>query len=157
MSRRIRPTVARAAALAVALFAGPAFAIVSLEARASRELGFGQIVSSGAPGTVTVDPTGNRTASGGAVLGSAAGVGPAMFRVTGEPNASYSITLPSSATFGSSHRSMTVDRFTSSPRGSGNLGPGGSQWLALGGTLHVGPSQSTASYDGTVEVTVAYN
>jgi uncharacterized protein DUF4402 len=157
MSRLIRPTVVRAAALAVALLAGRAFALVSLEATASRDLGFGQIVSTGTPGSVTVDPAGTRTASGGVALGNTAGVGAAMFRVTGEPNAGYSITLPSSTTFVSSGRSMTIDRFTSSPKESGNLGPGGAQWITVGGTLHVGPSQPMAAYDSTVEVTVAYN
>ncbi|HZI94078.1 MAG TPA: DUF4402 domain-containing protein [Patescibacteria group bacterium] len=157
MSRRIRPTIARVAVLGIALLAGRAFALVSLETTASRDLCFGQIVSTGMPGTVTVDPSGIRSASGGVALGSAAGVGAAIFRVTGEPNASYSITLPSSTLFVSAGRSMTIDRFTSSPKESGNLGPGGAQWLSVGGTLHVGPSQTTAIYDGTVEVTVAYD
>ena len=157
MSRRISPTIICIAALGFALLAGKAFAVAGLEATASRDLGFGQVVSTGTPGTVTVDPSGRRTASGGIALGNAAGVGAATFRVTGEPDSTYSITLPSSTTFISAGRSMTIDRFTSSPKDSGNLGPGGSQWITVGGTLHVGPSQTAASYDGTVEVSVAYN
>lgn len=132
-------------------------AVVGIGLTANSQLGFGQAVASVTPGTVTVSPAGARTTSGGVILGNASGVGAGSFTVTGELNASYSITLPSSCALAGGGRSMTVDGFTSSPSGSGNLGPGGTQVITLGAILHVGAPQPAASYSGTCFVTVAYD
>lgn len=132
-------------------------AVVSINLTTNSNLGFGQAVATVAPGTVTVSPAGGRTASGGVVLGNGLGVSAASFTVTGELDANYSITLPSSCTLTGGGSSMSVDTFTTSPSGSGNLGPGGTEVVALGATLHVGAPQSSAAYVGTYFVTVAYN
>ncbi|HVS64875.1 MAG TPA: DUF4402 domain-containing protein [Thermoanaerobaculia bacterium] len=120
-------------------------------------LGFGSIVASATAGAVTVSAGGARSASGGAVLGSSVGVSAASFTVTGEPNLTYSIVLPSSVTLTAGGSSMTVDSFTSLPADSGNLGPAGTEEVRVGATLQVSGSQSQASYSGTFDVTVAYN
>lgn len=120
-------------------------------------LGFGKIVATGATGAVTVTPDGSRSASGGAALGGPFGTSAAGFTAGGLANASYSITLPLSALLTSGLQTMTVDTFTSSPSGSGNLGPGGSQTVKVGATLHVGASQGQGAYSGTFVVIISYN
>jgi len=119
-------------------------------------LKFGQIVATASPGTVMVTPAGFRSASGGVALGSSFGVAPASFTVTGDANASYSITLPGSVSLSGGTGSMMVDTFTSSPNGSGNLGAGGTQILSMGATLHVGAGQHSTSYSGFCAVDIAY-
>lgn len=121
------------------------------------DLNFGDVVASGSVGTVVVSTAGARSSTGGASLGNGTSVSAAAFTVGGQANATYSITLPASATVTSGANSMTVDTFTSNPSGTGNLGAGGSQTLNVGGTLNVGASQATGSYTGTFSVTVTYN
>jgi len=52
---------------------------------------------------------------------------------------------------------MTVNTFTSTPSGTGQLSVLGSQALTVGATLVVGASQASGSYSGTFSVTVVYN
>jgi len=84
-------------------------------------------------------------------------VSAASFRVSGEPNTAYSITLPVACTLSRAGNSMTVDGFASNPDGSGNLGPLGAQTVLLGATLHLSASQPSGAYAGSYAVTVAYN
>jgi hypothetical protein len=149
-------TMAAAAFLAI-LLAREAAAVIGILLTANSALGFGQIVATTAPGTVTVTPAGLRSASGGVLLGSGFGVSPAAFTATGQPNASYSVTLPIAATLSGGGSSMTVDTFTSSLGGLGTLGGSGTQTVSVGATLHVGAGQRPAAYAGTYDVTVAYN
>jgi len=114
-------------------------------------------VAGGSLGTVVMTPAGARSATGGTTLGNAGGAAAAAFNVTGQGNATYSITLPASTTVTSGANSMTVDTFTSNPSGTGTLSAGGSQALTVGATLHVGASQATGTYTGTFSVTVTYN
>lgn len=150
------PLVALLLLLAI-LLARRAAAVVGINLTANSNLGFGQAVATVTPGAVTVSPEGVRTVSGGVVLGNGFGASAASFTVTGEPNVNYSITLPSSGVLTGAGSSMSVDEFTSSPDGSGNLGPGGTQVVTLGATLHVGAPQLSAAYSGTYFVTVSYN
>jgi hypothetical protein len=143
--------------LAVLLRAVEANAAAALAVSGQSDLGFGQLVASASSGTVTVAWSGGRTSAGGSVLGSGMAVSAASFRVTGEPNTDYSITLPTACTLTRAGSSMTVDGFTSSPGGSGNLGPLGAQTVLLGATLHLSSSQPAGAYSGSYAVTVAYN
>lgn len=143
--------------LGAALIAREAGALADIGLATNGGLGFGQIIVTGTSGTVTVTTTGSRSASGGVALGNGFGVSPATFTVTGEADTAYGITLPSSVTLTGGQGSMVMDTFTSSPSGSGNLGPGRSQAVSVGATLHVGASQPPGSYSGTYAVTVAYN
>jgi hypothetical protein len=149
--------VLSAAVLATALFAREARSLADIAVNQASRLGFGQIVATQAPGTVTVTPAGSRTSSGGTVLGSGLGACAAEFTVSGEPNTAYSITLPDAATLTAGGSFMTVDAFTSRPSGSGVLGPQGTQGMSVGATLHVGIAQPQGSYSGTYAVTVTYN
>lgn len=121
------------------------------------DLDFGQVVAGGTSGTVAMSAGGSRSAVGGVTLGSTGSAAPASFIVSGDANASYSITLPGSMSLTSGGNNMTVNTFTSSPNGSGTLGGGGSQNLNVGATLQVGASQAAGSYTGSFNVTVAYN
>lgn len=121
-------------------------------------LQFGQLVASASAGTVVLAPNGTATASGGVILGNAAGRAAASFTVTGNANATYAITLPStSVTLASGTDSMTLDSFTSNPSGTGMLSSGGSQALTVGATLHLGANQPAGSYSGSFSVVVVYN
>jgi hypothetical protein len=146
-------------ALAVLVCLGAALTQAQAEISISRlaDLQFGQIVSTGSPGTVTVSPTGGRTASGGATLAGSSWVSAASFTVSGDPNLVYGIVLPGSVTLSSGSHSMSVGAFTSDPPGLGLLGPGGTQPLTVGATLILGAQQPTVSYAGTFHVVVAYN
>jgi hypothetical protein len=155
---RIRKSpLAAAAIIVLAMLPTRGAAVTAIDVTTQSNLGFGQIVATTTSGTVTVSPAGSRTRSGGVVLGNGSGVSAASFAVTGEHNAGYSITLPSVCTLSAGGSSMTADTFTSSPSGSGNLGPSGAQSVTLGATLHVGSGQAAAAYSGTYPVTLAYN
>ena len=129
----------------------------------SGDLAFGSIVPNAATGTVVINPfgTGARIATGVQVISST--FGPAAFNITGESNAGYAVTLPSSATITKtgSTETMTVDTFTSTLSGTGLVvtgtlaGTAGS--FRVGGKLHVGQNQVSGSYTGTFVVTAAYN
>ena len=123
----------------------------------STDLNFGDVVPTASSGTVVVTPAGARSATGGATLGSSSSVSAASFTVAGQANAAYTVTLPSSATITSGANSMTVNTFTSTPSGTGNLGAGASQTLSVGATLQVGANQAIGTYTGTFSVSVAYN
>jgi hypothetical protein len=121
------------------------------------DLDFGQVVAGGSSGTVVMSTAGSRSATGGTTLGSSAGSGAASFTVSGDPNASYTITLPGSAVLSSDGDDMIINNFTSNPSGNGTIGGGGSQVLGVGATLQVGASQPAGSYSGSFNVTIAYN
>ena len=121
-------------------------------------LNFGNIVASGAGGTVTVDPTGAATYSGVSAPSAPGTIYAAGFSVTGAPNLTYAITLPVSATLtGSVSGTMTLGTFTSSPSATGTLDGSDTQALTVGATLTVGAGQAAGTYSGTFSVTVDYN
>lgn len=153
----MRSRLALAAALLAISLPGGADAVLPIDLTTGANLGFGKVVATATAGTVTVAPSGSRSAAGGVALGNAMGASPASFTVTGEPNTAYSITLPSAVALSAGASSMTADGFTSTPSGEGNLGPSGTQTIAVGATLHVGAQQSPAFYSGTYLVVVSYN
>ena len=133
------------------------------------DLAFGNVVPSGALGTLVVaasSGTPTQTPSGGVSQpGTQVGtITAAKFNVGGEGGFLYTITLPSSASTisdGASH-TMSVDTFTSdivvtAGALSGAIGSAGTQSFYVGGTLHVAANQVAGNYTGTFSVTVAYN
>lgn len=121
------------------------------------DLDFGKIVSGPTVGTVVMSTAGSRSATGGAQLGNAGSASAAAFSVTGETDATYSITLPASATLSDgATNEMVLDTFTSDPSATGTLA-GGSETVNVGGTLNVGADQVSGAYTATFDVTVAYN
>jgi len=119
---------------------------------------FGDISSSSIPGTVTIGTSGSRTTTGGATVNSNTSGTPAKFEASGDPNAYYVITLPSSVIITSvAGDSMTVSNFNSNPAVNGQLDPGGRQNLYIGATLGVGSFQAFGAYSGIMSTTIEYN
>ena len=125
-------------------------------------LEFGNILA-GAGGTVAIAANGTPTLTTVTRPGTQSGtVRAASFTVTGEATFTYAITLPADSVVtlsdGASH-TMAVDSFVSSPTvaAGGTIGGGGTQTLSVGATLTVGASQTAGTYQGTYDVTVAYN
>ena len=147
-------TLAWAATAAPASWAGPMGIGGS-----TQPLAFGSVVAaSGGSVTVAVNPLG-RSGSGGVVLLPSGSWSAASFSVTGDPSATYAITLPANGVVAltSGANSMAVDNFTSSPAATGQLGGGGSQTLMVGATLSVAGNQASGSYSGSFTLTVNYN
>lgn len=128
-----------------------------------KDLNFGNAIMSGVAGTVVLAPAGGRSATGGVTLASGGLVQPATFTVSGDANATYSISsFPSSITLnGPGGATLIVSPVTSVPSaasaGTGLLDGTGQQTLAVGGTLNVGANQTPGGYSGTFSVTVVYN
>jgi len=120
---------------------------------------FGTIAESGA-GTVVLATDGSRSVTGG-VSTLASGPGTAAdFIVTGEPSATYAITLPASVSLTGPGPAMTADTFVSSPTPTGTLSAGpGTETILVGATLNVAAGQTAGAYTtaGTFNVTVNYN
>lgn len=131
--------------------------ITPIQLTNTQGLAFGNIAASANPGTVTISPTGIRTSSGGVTPSAIGTFNNAIYTATGEPNATYTITLPGFITIISGANSMTVNGFTSDPTPTGNLGAVGTQTINVGATVIVGANQATGDYSGTYDVTIAYN
>lgn len=120
------------------------------------DLRFGKFAAS-TGGTVVMSTASARSATGAVVLSTVDAGGAASFSIGGDANATYAITLPSSATISSGGNDMTVGTFTSNPSGTGTLSGAGAQTLLVGGTLTVSNAQAVGSYTGTFDVSVEYN
>ena len=124
------------------------------------DLDFGNVAASALAGTVTIDPAGNRSTTGGVSLPVIPGtVTAASFNVAGQANYTYAITLPASVTITNGTDNMTVNGFTSTPTPTGTLDVTGNEVLNVGATLNVGASQAAGLYTTTTpfDVTVNYN
>lgn len=145
-----------ALAVALALLAG-APARAQLNAVPAGGLAFGRFAVT-APGNVTVDAHGNRSAGGGVLLLPSAAA-PARFTISDKQpaNASlvYIVSLPAGATISDGMSSMALTGFTSAPAGAGVL-TGGSQVLSIGATLQVGAGQRAGNYSGAFHITIEY-
>ena len=145
----------------VLLFAAPvlAAAATAISAVNTQPLGFGRFAA-GTGGSITMSPSGARSASGGVVLISSAVGSAAQFTVSGDPDLTYSISLPPNGTANlktSSGQSMALSNFTSNPSGIGQLSATGKQTVSVGATLNVGAQQAPGAYTGVFDVTVDYN
>lgn len=121
------------------------------------DLSFGDVYPDiAAIGTISIDSGSNRIAGGAAALGPTSGTA-AQFTVTGEANAAYVLSLPTTAVSLNSPTgdTMSVDSFIND--GTGALNGGGTEIVSVGATLHVGAKQVPGSYSGTFDVTVNYN
>jgi hypothetical protein len=119
---------------------------------------FGDISSSSSPGTVTIGTDGSRTTTGGATVNTNTAGTPALYEVSGDPNAFYSITLPDSIVLTSAAgNNMTVSNFNSIPAANGQLDAGGRQNMNVGATLGVGSFQPFGAYSGIMTATIEYN
>jgi hypothetical protein len=124
----------------------------------AQSLAYGMFAA-GTGGTVTVSPSGRRSASGGVILLPSGSGSAALFSVTGTSSTTYAITWPADGVVSltSGANTMAVNAFTSNPASTGQLSVGGSQTLSVGATLSVGGNQASGSYSGSFSVTVIYN
>lgn len=119
---------------------------------------FGDISSSSIDGTVTIDTDGSRTTSGGATVNRNTSGTPALYEVSGDPSAYFSITLPDSVVLTSTAgNKMTVSNFNSIPASRGQLDSSGRQKMNVGATLGVGSFQPFGAYSGVMATTIEYN
>jgi len=145
------------ATLLLALVVQQAWA-VNISISNTQALGFGKFAA-GSGGSVVVNPSGARSATGGVVLISSSSGSAAQFTVTGDANLTFAITLPANGTVSLTNGSQTMPltSFTSSPGFTGQLNASGSQSISVGASLGVGGSQPTGSYSGAFDVLVEYN
>jgi hypothetical protein len=153
-----------------------AFAAAGLVARAAcaqqatlantRGLDFGRFVA-GAGGTVSVDPSGLRSHTGGVILLNGGSPGPAQFTLgsnanggangKGGANKAVVISLPpdGSVRLASGAAGMAVNAFVSAPDALLAIPAGGTQ-LSIGATLSVAAGQPPGKYSGSFSVIVNY-
>ncbi len=155
---------ANAYAQAAATAGASATIVTPISITKTTDMSFGNIAVSATTGgdvTLTTADARNPTPGGGVTLPAITGtVTSAAFTVNGNSNYTYAITLPGaslSITYGTG--TMTVDQWSSSPSGTGQLS-GGAQTLKVGATLHVSAAQHAGSYTSGAtpfSVTVNYN
>lgn len=119
---------------------------------------FGDISSSATSGTVTIGTDTSRNTTGGVTVNTNTSGTPALYEVSGDPNATYSVTLPESVVLTSAAGDrMIVNNFTSNPASNGQLDAGGRQIVNIGATLNVEGFQPFGTYRGVMATTVDYD
>jgi hypothetical protein len=160
------------AAMAAPLLAAEAAAVATatvippIGISRSTDLAFGSFAA-GHGGTVSVNPDGQRAASGATLSSSGTAPKAARFEVSGAPNTSFSIsTQGTSVTLidAAAHvmplalqGELAGQSSVSGMPAGGTLSPAGTQTLRIGGTLVVDAAQSPGVYTGIIVVTVDYN
>ena len=137
--------------------------ISAITANETAQLNFGKFSPTTQGGQVLITPDGSRTSTGTVVLSQ----GPhhaAGFYITGENNATFSISLPTAPaviTNVSNAKTMTVaDWISIPPQGSGmGVLAGGAQEIKVGATLFVGSMNDNpvGLYSGTYQIKFDYN
>lgn len=118
-------------------------------------MSFGTVTASAAAGTAVLSTAGGLTATGGA--GSLGGtISAAAFNVTGSSGATFSISLPATATLSSGASSMSVSGFNHDAGVTPTLASGTANF-SVGATLNINANQVAGAYSGTYAVTTNYN
>ena len=129
-----------------------------LQITKTADLKFGNVAAGPAAGTVDMAITDVRTATGGVTLISAGNVSnAAAFDIIGAPDATFTISLPTTILIASGANDMQVDNFVSSLGATSALDALGASALKVGATLNVAANQAVGLYTGSFDVTVAYN
>lgn len=131
----------------------------SLQILASSGLNFGTLSPSATAGTVVIDATGARSATGGVTLISTNTGGASSVTLSGTPALSYSVGLPASVSLtADGGASMNLSDLTTNLTGNaGAIDANGSGNFGIGGTLAVAAAQAVANYSGTFQVTLSWN
>ena len=138
--------------------------ITTINLEMETELNFGNLAVTSTGGVVTLEPTSAaiRTQVGGVTFPTVIGtVTAAEFTVTGVPESTYSITLPSTdlTITNPTGQTMIVNNFTSTPTPTGELSLSGDETIYVGADCIVGDNQAPGVYTSAVpfDVTVNYN
>ena len=131
----------------------------SLQIVSTSGLSFGTMSPGASAGTVVMDPSGSRTASGGVTLVSTNTGTASAVALQGTPAMTYAVSLPSSVTLSSSGgATMTLNNLTTNlASNAGAIGANGSGNFNIGGTLAVAAAQAVADYSGVFQVTLSWN
>jgi hypothetical protein len=131
----------------------------SLQILSTTGLSFGTMSPGATQGTVVMNPSGARTASGGVTLVSANTGSASTVSLQGTPAMTYTVALPQSVTLTSSGgATMTLDSLTTNlASNAGAIGSNGSGTFGIGGTLTVAGAQAVAEYSGVFQVTLGWN
>lgn len=120
------------------------------------DLSFGSAAPSVAASTIIVDTTGG-------VSGTAIGLGgtptAAGFTVSGLPNQTYAVTLPTDTdvVLTGPGTDMTVTSFNHDATGTLSSAATQPDAFGVGATLNINANQTSGAYSGSFSVTVAYN
>lgn len=181
MTKTFRTVAAGVALFAAVGMGSAAHAQVSQSADASAEilaalqltndapLDFGSLIlnASSTGGSVDVNGSGFRTCSGDVICGPAGSEQPAQFTVTGAANSTINVTvqdlvanpvsLTHTANVGSTSAEHNIE-LTSLDDGSlgGFTAFSGSETFNVGGTIQLDGSEIAGTYEGSFDVTVAY-
>ncbi|WP_423127260.1 DUF4402 domain-containing protein [Gaoshiqia sp. Z1-71] len=138
--------------------------LTAIELTKVTDLHFGTMVSTNSPGACMVPATGeDRSATGGVtLLDQTPAYTRAYFTVSGDISATYSIALPEDETVtisyhdGATTHSMDVNGFSHSAGVSPALDASGAADFYVGASLSVSANQPPGLYQGSFNVTVAY-
>lgn len=139
--------------------------VTPITAQFIQDMTFGTIApSSTVADTVKVNRGQNNDSICGANLTCFESGNRARIRISGFPDARFTISNPGSITLTSPNGdSMLVDNFVGGGSGNntnwggqGRLGSNGRRTFNIGATLHVGANQAIGAYSGTYQVTVEY-
>ena len=137
--------------------------IIPLTATEAFPLNFGRFFPGNEGGTLMISPDGFISATA-TVAADASPRNPGSFYVTGETDATFSITLPrepATLTNADHSKTMIVSDWVTIPE-NGDPGAklaGGAQTVKVGATLKVGPLDENPKglYSGSYQITFAYN
>jgi len=145
---------------ASAQVSGEASAVIvtPLEINKVADLNFGNIAAGTVSGTVMLTTDGVRSGDGGVTLIAAGNeYNAASFEINGAPDATFTIDLSQSVNIYSDSDKMEVIDFVSNLGDSAALNNEGIANMKVGATLIVEANQTPGLYEGTFDVTVAYN
>ena len=123
------------------------------------DMDFGTIAATGTAGTVVLGTDNSRTAVGPALVPPAAGVA-ASFTVAGEPNKTFTITLPADGTVSliSGGNTMAANTFVHNAGANPVLSGAGAGAFTVGATLSVAANQAAGIYtSASFNVRIDYN
>lgn len=133
--------------------------VKSISIEKNADLQFGKIIAGSTAGQVQIQTDGSRTIAAGDVVlfNQGSDHQAAAFKTIGSPNATYSLSFPSSVSLTGPTGSdpMTIEGFVHSA--TGTLSASGEETFNVGATLNVGANQAAGEYTGTFSVTAAYN
>jgi hypothetical protein len=99
---------------------------------------------------------GNRAEGDGTVTVGVGDSGAASFDVSGANSTAFTITLPTSTTMTGPGTAITVNNFAHDAGGTPTLSGAGALTFAVGADAVINATQTSGSYSGTFNVTVAY-